>query len=150
MRIHPPAELADFPVVIELPVQWSDQDAFGHANNAVYFRWFESARIAYLDHVKLGDRMSHDGVGPILAHIECNYRKQVKYPDTIRVGARVIRIGRSSIGIEHKLWSKEHGGIAADGKSTIVVFDYDANKPRAVPDWLREAIEKLEGRKIEG
>ena len=148
MRIQPPGELSEFPIVIELPVQWGDQDAFGHANNAVYFRWYESARIAYLDAVTLGDRTSHEGLGPILAHIDCNYRKQVKYPDTIRVGARVTRIGRTSIGIEHKLWSQAHGDVAADGHSTIVVFDYESNKPHPVPDWLREAIERLEGRAI--
>jgi len=42
-----PADLADHPVVITWPVQWGDQDAFGHVNNVVYFRWMESARIAY-------------------------------------------------------------------------------------------------------
>ena len=35
-----------FPVVIELPVQWGEMDAFGHVNNVVYLRWFESGRIA--------------------------------------------------------------------------------------------------------
>src|SRR5262245_14878734 len=105
MIIPPPEELRDLPIVVEIPVQWGDQDAFGHVNNAVYFRWFESARIAYLEAVKLGDRTAAGGLGPILAAIDCNYRRQVKYPDTIRVGARVTRIGRSSIGIEHKLWS---------------------------------------------
>jgi acyl-CoA thioester hydrolase len=33
--------LAGFPVVITVPVQWGDQDAFGHVNNTVYFRWME-------------------------------------------------------------------------------------------------------------
>lgn len=34
--------LADFPVVIDWPVQWGDMDAFQHVNNTVFFRWFES------------------------------------------------------------------------------------------------------------
>ena len=85
---HPPA-LADFPVVITLPVQWGDQDAFGHVNNVVYFRWYESARIAYLDAAGLGSMMSQEGIGPILASITCNYRKQIKYPDSVHVGARI-------------------------------------------------------------
>ena len=45
MIIQPPEALRDFPLVVEIPVQWGDQDAFGHVNNAAYFRWFESARI---------------------------------------------------------------------------------------------------------
>jgi acyl-CoA thioester hydrolase len=36
--------------------------------------------------------------------------------------------------------------IAAEGTSTIVVFDYRSNKPHAIPADLRAAIETLEGR----
>jgi len=96
---HPPDELALFPAKIRLPVQWGDQDAFGHVNNIIYFRWFESARIAYLERIGLGEKHegkadSGENIGPILAAIGCNYRKQVKYPDTVIVGARIVRIGR--------------------------------------------------------
>ena len=38
--------LADFPVTVEIPVAWGDMDAMGHVNNVVYFRYFETARIA--------------------------------------------------------------------------------------------------------
>ena len=34
--------LDDFPAVAVQPVQWGDQDLFGHVNNAVYLRWFET------------------------------------------------------------------------------------------------------------
>lgn len=43
--------LEGFPVVIELPVVWGEMDAFAHVNNVVYFRYFESARIAYLERI---------------------------------------------------------------------------------------------------
>ena len=150
---NPPPELALYPALIRLPVQWGDQDAFGHVNNVIYFRWFESSRIAYLERIGLGDK--HDGklstgenVGPILAAIGCNYRKQVKYPDSVIVGARVTRIGRSSMTMTHVVWSHDHQAIAADGESTVVVFDYNANQPRRVPDDFRALIEKLEGRSL--
>ena len=53
----PPAALAGFPVVVSWPVQWGDQDAFGHVNNTIYFRWFESGRIAYLKRLGLDNAM---------------------------------------------------------------------------------------------
>src|ERR1700716_1852779 len=95
--------LSAFPVVIQLPVQWGDQDAFGHVNNTVYFRWFESARIAYLDRIGLSEMMTAAKVGPILASISCDYRRQITYPESVIVGAKVTRIGRTSITIEHEL-----------------------------------------------
>jgi acyl-CoA thioester hydrolase len=152
---NPPAELALFPAVVQLPVEWGDQDAFGHVNNAVYFRWFETSRIAYLERIGLGDKhegklVSGENIGPILAAISCNYRKQIKYPDTVIIGARITRIGRSSMTMSHSVWSQKHQGIAADGESTVVVFDYTTNQPRRIPDDLRELIEKLEGRPLSG
>jgi len=149
-----PSEMALFPALVRLPVQWGDQDAFGHVNNIVYFRWYESARIAYLERIGLGEKhagvpVHQQDVGPILAAISCNYRRQVKYPDSVIVGARVTRIGRSSMTMTHMVWSSTHQAIAADGESTVVVFDYQTNRPRRMPDEFRALIEKLEGRKFE-
>lgn len=137
--------LAEFPVTIVLPVQWGDMDAFGHVNNTVPLRWFESARIVYLERIGLAEMMSGSGVGPILAAITCNYRKQVEYPDTVEIGARVGRIGRSSFTMLHTATSRAKGAICVDGESTIVVFDYNAQRPVRVPEVIRQAVAKLEG-----
>lgn len=143
-----PDPLADFPLVISLPIQWGDQDSFGHVNNVVYFRWFESARIAYFEKVGLQQLMTTASVGPILAAINCNYRRQLTYPDTVRVGARITKIGRSSMTMEHRLVSESAGALAADGDSTIVAFDYAANKSHPVPDAIREAISRFEDKPL--
>ena len=143
-----PENLAEFPVVITLPVQWGEQDMFGHVNNAVYFRWFESSRIEYLDRIGLSYFMEQERIGPILAAIGCNYRRQLTFPDTVEIGSRITRIGRSSLTMTHGLWSQRQQAIVADGDSTIVVFHYDNQRSVPVPDKAREAIEKLEGRKL--
>src|SRR5262245_35070253 len=117
--------LADFPVVVTLPVQWGDQDAFGHVNNTVYFRWFETARIAYCD--RLGFEGGPGRLAPILAAISRNYRRQVKFPDTVHVGARVTSIGRSSLKMEYRLVSERLAAVAAESDSTLVAFDYVDN-----------------------
>lgn len=144
--IEPTAALADYPVIIEWPVQWGDMDAFGHVNNTVYFRWFESSRIAYLERIGLGEKRPDEGLGPILAAIGCNYRRQLTYPDRVRIGARVTRIGRSSVGLDHAIWSTTQGALAADGQSTLVVYNYLTQRSHPVPDWLRKGIETIENK----
>jgi acyl-CoA thioester hydrolase len=143
-----PTELAGQPVVVALPVQWGDQDAFGHVNNVMHFRWFETARVEYLDRAGLGDLMSAAGagIGPILASIGCNYRRQLKHPDTILVSASIAQIGRSSMRMRHLIFSQAQQAIVADGESAIVTFDYAAQKSIPVPDDVRAKIERLEGR----
>ncbi len=144
---HPEA-LSDYRVVTEIPVWWGDQDAFGHVNNTIFLRWFESSRIAYTTRVGLYELFRVRRIGPILAAVSCNFRRQVTFPDTVDVGARIDRIGRTSLAMSHAVFSRALGAIAAEGTSTIVVYDYEAGTPVPVPDELRDAIAALEGRPL--
>lgn len=136
--------LSDYHYSIVWPVQWGDQDAFGHVNNTIYFRWMESARIAYMNQLGLDDLYQSRRIGPILASIKCEYRRQLRYPDTVEIGARVSRLGRSSIGLEHCIYSQAQQAVVAEGDSTLVIFDYNAQQSHPIPADLRAAIESLE------
>jgi acyl-CoA thioester hydrolase len=132
-----------WPVTIELPVQWGDQDAFGHVNNVVYLRWFESARIAYFE--RAGVLLSMPSVGPILARQIIDYRLPLKYPDAVRVSATVKAMGRTSFTMGLRMRSKSNErAIAAEGEAVMVLLDYNANKPIPLPADLRARIEALE------
>jgi acyl-CoA thioester hydrolase len=138
------AELASFPVVIRLPVQWGDQDAFGHVNNTIYFRWFESSRLEYMIRLGLARSRGDGDTGVILAGIQCNFRRQLKFPDHIQVGASVTRLGNSSLNMAHALYSEALGAVAADGDSTLVTFDYRQQRSCRIPDEIRAGIESLQ------
>ncbi|MSR58521.1 MAG: acyl-CoA thioesterase [Planctomycetaceae bacterium] len=138
-------QLAGFPVLCTLPIQWGDQDAFGHVNNTIYLRWFESARIAYGNQVGLSQLFERQKIGPILAAVQCNYRRQLIFPDTVHIGARITKIGRTSLVMEHRVVSETLKTIAAEGDSTVVMFDYAAQKPVPVSLALRQAILEIEG-----
>ncbi|MGC4004391.1 MAG: thioesterase family protein [Pirellulales bacterium] len=137
---------SEFPVLIEWPVQWGDQDLYGHVNNTLSIRWFESGRIAYLERIGFDRWLAAHRIGPILAAVHCNYRRQIRYPDTIEIGTRVTKIGRTSVTIAHAIWSKTQDALVSDGDSTVVCFHYDDQKPTPIPDELRQAIAELEGR----
>jgi acyl-CoA thioester hydrolase len=143
-----PPELGDSPIVVSIPVLWGDMDSFQHVNNAVFFRWFETARIVYLENTQLYEQLKATGLGPILAAINCNYRRQLRYPDTVLVGARVTRLGRSSMTMVHAAYSVNQAAIAAEGDSTIVCFDYKAGKPSPAPEAVRQRLAQIEGREL--
>ena len=133
--------LKDYTTITVLPVQWGDQDAFGHVNNVVYFRWFESARIDLLHEFPSTVTMSGSGLGPILASIQCDYRKQLRFPDTVYIGSRMTRVGRSSADIGHAVISHQQGQLVAEGSSVIVIFDYTAQRVTRIPEDLRTLFE---------
>ena len=112
--------LAGYPVAVALPVLWGDQDTFHHVNNVVYFRWFETARIAYNRRVGLMTSDKVPPIGPILAATSSSYRRQITEPDTVHVAVRVVKIGRTSLGLEHIVVSqavpRHRRGRGVDGR----------------------------------
>ena len=132
-----------FPVVVTLPVQWGEMDALGHVNNARFFAWFESARIALFRRVGvLADRPRD--IGPILATTSCDFIRPVQYPCTVSVGVRVSAIGRTSITMEYAVWLDGHPDeLCAKGTSVAVLVDYGAMAKVPVPPEIRAAIAAL-------
>ncbi len=137
--------LADFPVTVEIPVAWGDMDAMGHVNNAVYFRYFETARIACFAEVGLGAIERSDDIGPILHSASCRYRIPLTYPDTLVVGARVGEVGDDRFVMFYRGVSRRHGAVAADGESLIVTFSYATGTKAPVSDELRARLLELGG-----
>ena len=131
-------------VSISLPVQWGDQDAYGHVNNVVFFRWLESGRLAFLEHMGIRMEAKRPHVGPILAFASANYRRQLTFPNTVEVRTRVGRLGRTSVTLEQEIRSQQTGEVVADGSSVIVLFDFDRSVAVELPTELRAALEKYQ------
>jgi acyl-CoA thioester hydrolase len=135
--------LKDCPVVIEIPVAWGEMDSMQHVNNAVYFRYFESARIAYFDRVNFRELMDK-GIGAILASIQCKFKIPLTYPDTVSVGVRVSNMEEDRFIIQHYVVSHRLQKIAAEGEGIVVSYNYKENRKTAIPQELKERIIALE------
>lgn len=137
--------LTDYPVIVNIPVAWGEMDAFGHVNNIVYFRYFETARIHYFEKINFIDYMQETGIGPILLETACQYKKPIQYPEELKVGTRVSKIGNSSLSMDYLIVGKTTG-LAATGIAIGVAYDYKKGKTTRIPDIVREAIIQLEGK----
>ena len=132
----------EFAFVVSEALQWGDQDAYGHVNNATYFRYFENARIPMLG--KLGFFGAPPlTVAPILHSTSCRFRRPMVYPDTIHIGARISVLEPDRFHIEHRIVSETHGVVVADGGSILVAFDYLKRAKGQVPEATRAAIANI-------
>lgn len=141
-------ELADFPVVTTVEVAWGDLDAMGHVNNARFFRFFETARIAYFASLGVTDITVTPAAGPILAETGCRFRRPVSFPDTLEVGARVEQVGADRFRMAYRIVSRSQQTVVADGYGVVVSYDYTAGRKTTLPTALREAIHATEGRDL--
>jgi acyl-CoA thioester hydrolase len=130
----------DFPVTVPITVHWGDMDALGHVNNARYFTWFESARIALFERVGLVAVGSPE-VGPILASTRCDFLAPVRYPAELVAGTRVERLGNTSFtmgyGVAHRA---EPGRLVARGEGVVVLIDYTSGAKVPIPAELRARL----------
>ncbi|MCV6588835.1 MAG: acyl-CoA thioesterase [Marinobacterium sp.] len=140
VEIYKSNQLQNFPVQLEIPVAWGEMDSFAHVNNLVYLRWFESARMAYMERSQALRIMQRDGIGPILRDSSIRYRIPLTWPDQIISATRVTRLEKDRFTMEHKIYSQSHGAIAAEGEAVIVCVDYQQNCKTAIPASVRDFI----------
>ncbi len=135
--------MTNLPIEVLIPVAWGDMDAFSHVNNVQYMRYFETARVKYFDNMMTGED-AKSTVQPVLATVTANFKSPVVYPDTLRVKIGVTKMGNSSLNMCCEMYTQK-GKLAVEAFCTIVMFDFVNNKPAAIPDKVRNYIEKLEG-----
>ena len=126
--------------VFRLPIRWGDMDSVGHVNNTVYFRYLESARIAWFE--ELESVPATGDAGFLIANAFCNFIRQLEYPGEVVVKTFVGHVGRSSIDTWVTMERGDLPGVIhATGGATCVWVDYRAHKSRPFPDALRAKLD---------
>ena len=133
-----------YPVKLEIPVAWGEMDAYGHVNNVVFFRYFESARIEYFRSI-CKEEVGKGSFVPIVASTECSYLRPVHFPDTLVAEATITKVGTSSFTMEYRLTSSDQNEVVAQGKAVIVNIDQKTGKGVPLSDETKQRISELEG-----
>jgi acyl-CoA thioester hydrolase len=125
-------KISDYKFKTAIPIRFSDIDAVGHVNNAIYLTYFEIARFNYWKEAINWD-FSENGV--IVGRSEVNYLKPITLYDQIACYVRVVRIGNSSFDVMHVLVRITPAGeeICTTGKTVCICYDYKANKSVHIP-----------------
>lgn len=125
--------------VVAVPVAWGEMDALQHVNNIVYFRYFESSRLVYLEKAGLSALLAR-GIGPVLAEIRCRFKAPVTYPDTLDVGTRLGSIEGDRIHVDHVIVSRKLGRVVAEGRASMALIDVSTQKKVPIPPEFAEAL----------
>lgn len=135
--------LEGFPAVVSIPVQWGEMDAYGHVNNTVFFRYFETARIEFLALCGFLEAYERLKIGAILHSTGCRFKSPLFYPDTIEVGGRATDVGEDRFVMEYRVVSLDQNVVAAEGTGIIVSFDYTTRKKSPIPDLVRAKLARM-------
>jgi acyl-CoA thioester hydrolase len=116
-----------------IQVRFNDTDALAHLNNTSFALYAEQARVDFFRSLGMVK------IALILAHISLDFRKQVKFDDRVHVETNVVKLGNTSVTLSQTIFS--NGELATEVVSVVVLFDYDAQKPKAISDELRVQLQ---------
>ncbi|MDM1262888.1 acyl-CoA thioesterase [Acinetobacter indicus] len=133
-------QLTDYPVIHQQVVAWGDMDALGHVNNVMYYRYIESARIHYMDQI----RMMQQSFSTVVASNQCKYMRPVFYPDTLKIGVRVEEIRNSAFRMHYILWSEQQQAVVASAEAVMVCVNSESMQKMPLPESIRQRILALE------
>ena len=130
----------DFPVHWPVLTRWTDNDMFGHLNNAVYYELFDTAINAWINTNCEVDPLNVPWLG-VVAESGCRYFAELKFPDPLVVGLAAVRIGNSSVTYRLGIFAPD-GPVAAVGHWVHVYVDRTSRRPVPIPDNIRALLEK--------
>jgi acyl-CoA thioester hydrolase len=132
-----------YPIKLQLKLDWSEMDMFGHINNVSYFKYIQASRVNYWEQIGLDKLHGQIKIGPMLASTSCQFKKPLFYPGNIVVEASVVFMKTSSFGIRHRILDSS-GKVAATADDIIVMYDFVSNKTIEIPQDMRKKVEQLE------
>ncbi|MEY2828402.1 MAG: hypothetical protein RIQ33_260 [Bacteroidota bacterium] len=135
-----------FKVNMQIRLDWSEMDLYGHINNVMYFKYLQASRVNYWTMMGIDKNFKTTNIAPILASAKCDFKKPLHFPGNIIVQAKLDFIKNSSFGIIHQIINEQHE-IVAIGNDVMVMYDFSKNEKVLFPDDLKLFIESKEREK---
>lgn len=131
--------IEDFPIRVSDIIRFADMDRQGHVNNAVYPSYFETGRVPHIYDPENG--LQVEGCTTVLARIEIDFLKELRWPGTVEIGTGIAEIGKRSYVFAQAIF--HDGACAARARSTMVLIDRATRKARPLPEDLVVRLDKL-------
>lgn len=96
-----------------------ETDGMRIVHHSNYIRWFEEARIWWLDLIGFGyDKMEDSGVMIPVLSVSCKYHSPVRFNDEFVIGLMITEFTGVRFKVEYRLFNKTTGKLSAKGEST--------------------------------
>jgi acyl-CoA thioester hydrolase len=137
-----PESASRYRYFVPITTRWADNDIYGHVNNVAYYSYFDTAANHYLIHEGGLDIHTAQVIG-IVVESSCQYFSPLAYPEALRAGVRVDKLGTRSVTYGIAIFRENDDIAVAQGHFVHVFVDRSSNKPVAIPEPLRAALQRI-------
>lgn len=112
----------------EIKAQYYETDQMGVIHHSNYIRWFETARMDYMDQMGISyKKMEEDGIIVPVLSASCNYRKMTHFGETVLVSASIKSYNGIRLVLTYEVRDKATGALNADGETGHCFLDKNGN-----------------------
>lgn len=120
-----------------------ETDQMGIIHHSNYFRWFEEARVDFLEQMGYGyHRLEEEGIISPVLEISCRYKGMIRFNDRVEVRLKLTEAGPYKFSISYEIVDCKNGEIRATGKSLHCYLDR-SGQPISIKKVNREFYETL-------
>jgi acyl-CoA thioester hydrolase len=132
---------------VNVPLRWSDMDAYGHVNNVQFLRLLEDARVIGFEEW-FGQDRSVLAEGILVARHEIEYLAPLLFrvpPIVVEMWA--TRIGGAGFDLAYEVrdGAALDATVYARAETTLVLYDFATTRPRRMEADLRSILEAHAG-----
>lgn len=101
-----------------------ETDQMGVVHHSNYIRWFEEARLHFLESIGIPyDKIEAEGVMIPVLSVTSNYHEFVKYNEEVRIEVVIAKFNGVRMEIEYKVYNDETNNLCNTGSSTHCFLD---------------------------
>ncbi len=99
-------------------VQYYETDQMAIVHHSNYIRWFEEARVDFLDKIGYGYKvMEEQGIISPVTGVNCKYKSMTRFGDTVRIETKILVFNGVTLKIKYQISDMESGELRAYGES---------------------------------
>lgn len=115
---------------------YGDTDQSGVVHHAVYLRWYEDARVAYLrDRGADFAALEAERVGMAVHQADLKYMLPARFDDDLRIEVWVGELGRARLRFDYRVWKGED--LLSEASIHIACIHLDRMRAIRIPDSVR-------------
>ena len=134
--------IGDYPYLVDITTRWMDNDVYGHVNNVTYYSYFDTAANTFL--IERGGLDIHQApVIGLVVESACSYHAPVAYPDRLRAGVRVDKLGNRAVTYGIGIFAADSDDAVAHGHFVHVFVERESRTSTAIPDSIRAALQTI-------
>lgn len=117
-------------------VSYYETDQMGIVHHSNYIRWFEDARVDFLEKVGFSyDKMEELGVMIVVLGASCEYKNSARFGDRVIVIPKITEFNGFKMTISYRVINKADGTLMATGETKHCFTDLSLKPVRTKKDF---------------